>query len=50
MVTSRGAGLPFAAATLLAALEQCQESVATRYGLMDEKLIRVYLQREALAP
>ena len=41
-------GLPFAAATLLAALEQCQESVATRYGLMDEKLIRVYLQRDRL--
>ena len=41
-------GLPFDAATLLAALEQCNESVATRYGLMDEKLIRVYLQRDKL--
>jgi len=41
-------GLPFAASTLLAALEACQEAPIARYGLMDEKLIRVYLQRDRL--
>ena len=43
-------GHAFAPATLLQLFERCHEAPMARSGLMDEKLIRVYLQREALAP
>ncbi|WP_415400015.1 Nif11-like leader peptide family natural product precursor [Synechococcus sp. W4D4] len=41
-------GHPFEAATLLGVFERCNEASVARSGLMDEKLIRVYLQRDAL--
>jgi hypothetical protein len=34
--------------TLLEIFELCHEAVVTRYGLMDEKLIRIYLQRDKI--
>jgi predicted ribosomally synthesized peptide with nif11-like leader len=36
------------AATLLELFERCQEAPRARLGLMDEKLIRVFLQRDKL--
>jgi hypothetical protein len=47
IAAARGHG--FAAATLLQLFERCNEAPLARSGLMDEKLIRVYLQRDALA-
>jgi hypothetical protein len=41
-------GFQFQAATLLGLFESCNEAPLARQGLMDEKLIRVYLQRERL--
>lgn len=41
-------GHAFAPATLLALFERCNEAPIARSGLMDEKLIRVYLRRESL--
>ena len=41
-------GHPFEASTLLGLFERCNEAPVARSGLMDEKLIRVYLQRDAL--
>ncbi|NDG75086.1 MAG: Nif11 family protein [Synechococcaceae bacterium WB8_1B_136] len=42
-------GISFAPATLLELFERCNEAPIARSGLMDEKLIRVYLRRESLA-
>lgn len=42
-------GHPFEASTLLGLFERCNEAPVARSGLMDEKLIRVFLQRDALA-
>ena len=42
-------GQPFRAATLIAILERGNEAISTRPGLMDEKLIRLYLRRDSLA-
>lgn len=41
-------GLIFQTSTLLGLFERCNEAPVARQGLMDEKLIRVYLQRERL--
>ena len=41
-------GFSFPAATLLNLFERCNEAPIARFGLMDEKLIRVYLRRESL--
>jgi predicted ribosomally synthesized peptide with nif11-like leader len=41
-------GYCFQAATLLELFERCNEAPVARSGLMDEKLIRVYLRRESL--
>lgn len=41
-------GHAFAPSTLLELFERCNEAPMARSGLMDEKLIRVYLQRDAL--
>ncbi len=41
-------GVVFQASTLLGLFERCNEAPLARQGLMDEKLIRVYLQRERL--
>jgi len=41
-------GQPFRAETLIALLQRAQEAPSSRVGLMDEKLIRVYLRRESL--
>ena len=41
-------GFQFQASTLLGLFERCNEAPLARQGLMDEKLIRVYLQRERL--
>jgi hypothetical protein len=41
-------GFPFQATTLLGLFERCNEAPLARQGLMDEKLIRIYLQRERL--
>jgi hypothetical protein len=41
-------GFAFQASTLLNLFERCNEAPLARQGLMDEKLIRVYLQRERL--
>ena len=41
-------GFSFQASTLLGLFEQCNEAPLARQGLMDEKLIRVYLQRQRL--
>ncbi|MFM7086392.1 MAG: Nif11-like leader peptide family natural product precursor [Cyanobium sp.] len=38
----------FRAETLIAVLERCHEQPYAREGLMDEKLIRVYLRRESI--
>ena len=41
-------GFEFQATTLLGLFKRCNEAPLARQGLMDEKLIRVYLQRERL--
>lgn len=41
-------GFNFQASTLLGLFERCNEAPLARQGLMDEKLIRVYLQRQRL--
>ena len=41
-------GFSFQASTLLGLFERCNEAPLARQGLMDEKLIRVYLQRQRL--
>jgi len=41
-------GYCFQPATLLELFERCNEAPIARSGLMDEKLIRVYLRRESL--
>jgi hypothetical protein len=41
-------GVSFPAAALLELFERCNEAPIARSGLMDEKLIRVYLRRESL--
>jgi hypothetical protein len=41
-------GFSVAPATLLELFERCNEAPIARFGLMDEKLIRVYLRRESL--
>ena len=41
-------GYQFDPATLLELFERCNEAPVARSGLMDEKLIRVYLRRESL--
>lgn len=41
-------GFCFQTSTLLGLFERCNEAPLARQGLMDEKLIRVYLQRERL--
>lgn len=41
-------GFVFQASTLLGLFERCNEAPLARQGLMDEKLIRVHLQRERL--
>ena len=41
-------GVVFQASTLLGLFKRCNEAPLARQGLMDEKLIRVYLQRERL--
>jgi len=41
-------GQPFRPETLIALLQRAQEAPSSRVGLMDEKLIRVYLRRESL--
>ena len=43
-------GYSFEPATLLELFERCNEAPMARSGLMDEKLIRVYLRRESLLP
>jgi len=42
------AGHSFQPETLIALFERCNETPFAREGLMDEKLIRVYLRRESL--
>lgn len=46
IAADRGFSCP--AATLLNLFERCNEAPIARFGLMDEKLIRVYLRRESL--
>ena len=46
IAAERGYAVP--AATLLELFERCNEAPIARSGLMDEKLIRVYLRRESL--
>ena len=41
-------GQSFRPETLIAVFQQCNEQPYAREGLMDEKLIRVYLRRETL--
>ena len=41
-------GYSFEPATLLELFERCNEAPIARSGLMDEKLIRVYLRRASL--
>ncbi len=41
-------GFSFQTSSLLELFERCNEAPLARQGLMDEKLIRVYLQRERL--
>jgi hypothetical protein len=44
----RQAGHSFRPETLISVFERCNEAPFARAGLMDEKLIRVYLRRESL--
>jgi hypothetical protein len=46
IAAERGYAVP--AATLLELFERCNEAPIARSGLMDEKLIRVFLRRESL--
>jgi hypothetical protein len=41
-------GQPFRPETLIALLQRAQEAPSSRVGLMDEKLIRIYLRRDSL--
>lgn len=41
-------GQPFQPETLVALLQRCNETPYARTGLMDEKLIRVFLRRTSL--
>ena len=41
-------GFSFQASTLLGLFQRCNEAPLARQGLMDEKLIRVFLQRQRL--
>ncbi|MEB3200200.1 MAG: Nif11-like leader peptide family natural product precursor [Synechococcaceae cyanobacterium] len=41
-------GHSFRPETLIAVFEQCNEQPYAREGLMDEKLIRVYLRRDSI--
>ena len=43
-----GRGYCFEPSTLLEMFERCNEAPMARSGLMDEKLIRVFLRRESL--
>jgi hypothetical protein len=45
---AKAEGQPFRPETLLAVLQRAQEAPSARLGLMDEKLIRVYLRRDSL--
>lgn len=45
---ARGYGHGFSAAELVELLERCNEAPKARLGLMDEKLIRVWLRRSHL--
>ena len=45
---ARLAGHSFLPETLIAVFERCNEQPYAREGLMDEKLIRVYLRRESI--
>lgn len=46
---ARGYGHVFPAEELVELLERCNEAPQARLGLMDEKLIRVWLRRPRLA-
>ncbi|MCP9816743.1 Nif11-like leader peptide family natural product precursor [Vulcanococcus limneticus] len=46
IAAERGYSVP--AATLLELFERCNEAPIARSGLMDEKLIRVWLRRQSL--
>ena len=41
-------GHPFQAETLITLLQRCNEATSARLGLMDEKLIRLFLRRDSL--
>lgn len=41
-------GQPFGAEILINLLQRCNEATSARLGLMDEKLIRLYLRRDSL--
>ena len=45
---ARAAGQTFQAETLISVFQLCNEQPYAREGLMDEKLIRVFLRRESL--
>ncbi len=45
---AKAGGQSFRAETLIKVFELCNEQPYAREGLMDEKLIRVYLRRESL--
>ena len=45
---AKAGGQSFRAETLIKVFELCNELPYAREGLMDEKLIRVYLRRESL--
>lgn len=45
---ARTAGHSFRPQTLISVFQRCNEQPYAREGLMDEKLIRVYLRRESL--
>jgi hypothetical protein len=45
---ARAAGQTFRAETLISVFQLCNEQPYSREGLMDEKLIRVFLRRESL--
>ena len=46
---ARQGGQSFRPETLIAVFARCNEQPYARTGLMDEKLIRVYLRRESIA-
>jgi hypothetical protein len=45
---AKEAGHPFRAGTLISVFQLCNEQPYAREGLMDEKLIRVYLRRDSI--